>query len=203
MATVWRTRRRMLLHFHIKVTRGKHAVLCRWSCSSCSRGALYCTFLSTLSTCSMQYGLKTKLQKLHQDSAARTYIQPALFRSIRVCCPSLCPGRKMKDDVELWHILFQWAHPNTDRTHSVTTELLGGRRGRERLFLDNRVGASTKREGGGSEWQQGLDIQHLCGFLGHADVRWWAGILVVYQESWEAANHSVISHGEKLQPDTI
>lgn len=45
----------------------------------------------------------------------KLFLRPAcLCECLRVCCPSLCPGVDMKDDVELWRIFFQWAHPNMD-----------------------------------------------------------------------------------------
>lgn len=38
---------------------------------------------------------------------------------------------------------------------------------------DDRVGASTKSEGGGRNDRRALDVQHLCGYLGHVDVQCW------------------------------
>lgn len=93
------------------------------NCSSCRRGVF------PVFTWIIMKITEDKDSKLHQSSAAWTYIQAVLLGSISVR-PSLCPGGKMKDDVELLHIFFLWAHPNTDKTDSVTTARLGGWRER-------------------------------------------------------------------------
>lgn len=93
------------------------------NCSSCRRG-VFPVFTRIIMKIT-----EDKDSKLHQSSAAWTYIQAVLLGSISVR-PSLCPGGKMKDDVELLHIFFLWAHPNTDKTDSVTTARLGGWRER-------------------------------------------------------------------------
>lgn len=171
--------------------------ICRWSCSSCSKGALYRTFFYFVNLLNAAFPVFHKDNKSGLKTKLHGPTSNAFVQRIKVCCP----GRKTKDKVELWHILFQWAHPNTDKTHSVTTEGLGGWRGtvwegeggEKGCFWITGLEHLMKGRGGGRKWQQGLDIQHLRGVLGHAEVRWGTGFMVVYNESWEAANHSVIS----------
>lgn len=59
-------------------------------------------------------------QLLFSNKAVFTLVRhPAcLGESVGVCCPGLCPGVDMKDDVELQRIFFQWAHPNIPNSFS-------------------------------------------------------------------------------------
>lgn len=58
----------------------------------------------------------------------------------------------------------------------------GGGEWRERLFWIIRSEHLLNVKEGAGKWQQVLDTQHLCGFLGRVGVRWGAGILDVYKE---------------------